>query len=115
MQTYDRGSSLSLTLLAGTWRNTDTKANGIATVQLEPHDNLLHVRVLKNGHPEPIDWGEVVADAVFAEDRCSQDGIAFTALFGGERQVQGNINQGLLVIASFDNCFAREFFVRADQ
>jgi len=125
--------------LLGTWHNTNPTARGIARIdlrQLRQPEQRRHAeagftcQVLGVGAPAPsgsseppIDWGRVSATA-FAHDSGDRMAMAFSAAYDfGFQQVelQANVKQGVLVVASFNrfaasdprsSYFTREFFYR---
>jgi hypothetical protein len=108
--------------LTKVWANTNPLTQGILRIRLSERDAALFVRVWGSGDPEPADWGEVQVETLHADRPASSRTIAFTATYdlgSMECRMQGNVNQGLLVIACFtvfrdargrSNYFAREFF-----
>jgi hypothetical protein len=109
--------------LLGTWHNTNARSRGIVRIVLARQGGAFTVRVLGAGSPEPLDWGEVPAIA-YAHDAGSREAMGFSARYDfGFQQVelQANIKQGVLVVASFNqfapgdvrsSYFTREFFYR---
>jgi hypothetical protein len=116
---------MDISALLGTWINTNRKARGIAQVVLSTDDDgQLMVHTFGADAPMLYDWGAVHADVVYAENLQSHAGMAFTARYDFDflqAHLQGNLNLGLLVLASFNtftddsgrsDYFAREFFYR---
>ncbi len=115
---------LDLSPLLKTWENTYDKTHGIVRVSLSEVDGALFVRAFGACEPAPCDWGEVQADIVFADGVGSGKANAFTATYDFgylEAHLQGNINKGLLILASFNrfkdgsgraDYFSREYFHR---
>ena len=113
--------ALDPTPLLGSWLNTNSASSGMAKVVLGTHEGALTVRVFGADKPAPRDWGEVTGE-VYAKSFDSQEGTAFSALYDFgfmESQLQANVKQGVLVIASFvqfkddsgrANYFVREFY-----
>lgn len=120
---------LDLSELAGTWVNTDPGTRGIASVTLRPHHGgaaddpagvALGVRPVG-----AFDWGEAIAGSLYADGPVSRRGMGFLVRFDFgflTSEVQGNMNLGLLILASFNAWkdgsgrspyFAREFFRQA--
>jgi hypothetical protein len=109
--------------LLGTWINTNPRARGMARIILAASGGRFTVRVLGANGASPIDWGEVPA-AAFAHDAGSREAMAFAAAYdlGFLRaDLQANVKQGVLVVASFNeftdgsgrcSYFTREFFYR---
>ncbi len=110
--------------LLGTWKNTNPEPRGIAGIELRQRDGKLAVRVHGAGGADGwMDWGEAEGD-VFAKCASSREAMAFSARYDLGFQIvelQANIKQGVLVVASFheirdgsgrSSYFAREFFFR---
>jgi len=109
--------------LAGTWHNTNPAARGIGRIDLERTNGALTVRVAGVGGAAPVDWGRAPA-MPFAHDSAARAAMAFRAAYDfGFQQVelQANVKQGVLVVASFNDFaagdprssyFTREFFYR---
>ena len=122
---YAATTGLDVTSLTKVWANTNPHTRGILSIRLTERNAALWLRVWGSGKPAPADWGEVQVETLHAERPASCRAIAFTAVydFGGmECRMQGNVNQGLLVIACFtmfrdgadrSNYFVREFFHEA--
>jgi hypothetical protein len=112
--------------LLGTWINTNPQVRGIARIVLAANGGRFTVQIFgangANGD-SPIDWGEVPA-VPFAHDAGSRETMAFSAAYdlGFQRvELQANVKQGVLVVASFNeftdgsgrsSYFTREFFYR---
>ena len=121
--------SLSPSDLSGSWLNTNKDTPGITRVTCRTDGNTLRVRFEGNGSSEPSDWGEVTPDVMCAANIQGGPAMSFVASFDlGFKKVRvgANLNQNLLVIASYhssqnetgagaSNYFAREFFYHADQ
>ncbi|ETX03818.1 hypothetical protein [Candidatus Entotheonella palauensis] len=111
-----------LSALAGTWVNTNSEAKGIVKVVISAKDDTLTVRAFGADEPAPCDWGEIEADVVFPAGIRPHECMGFSATYDFDfmqAHLQGNMNLGLLIIASFNtftddsgrsNYFAREFF-----
>ena len=109
--------------LAGTWHNTNPAARGIARINLERTNGAFTARVAGVGGAAPVDWGRAPA-IPFAHDAAARAAMAFRAAYDfGFQQVelQANVKQGVLVVASFNSFaagdprssyFTREFFYR---
>ena len=109
--------------LLGTWKNTNPEPRGIEGIELSRRDgNRMTVRVRGAGPDGWMDWGEVEGD-VFAKCASSSEAMAFSARYDLGFQIvelQANIKQGVLVVASLheirdgsrSSYFAREFFFR---
>lgn len=120
---------LSPSDFSGTWFNTNRENPGITCVICKAEGNVLKVRFEGNGSSQPSDWGEVTPNLLCAASIQGGPATSFVTSFGlGFKQVQvgANLNQGLLVIATYhrsqnetgagaSNYFAREFFYRAAQ
>jgi hypothetical protein len=116
--------SLRLDDLPGIWLNTDSSTRGIVKVVTAVNGSELTVRAFGAGNPNPVDWGEVGADYIYALSLSSRVAAGFTARYRfdfAEIHLQANWNQGLLVLASFtsfkdgsnrSNYFSRDFFHR---
>src|SRR5215471_12284877 len=121
--------ALSPSDFSGTWFNTNTQTPGVTRVTCRAEGNTLRIRLEGNGSSEPSDWGEVTPDLLCAANIQGGPAMSFVTSFDlGFKQVQvgANLNQGLLVIATYhrlqndsgagaSNYFAREFFHRPDQ
>jgi hypothetical protein len=112
---------LDLSAFKGTWLNTNQGPKDIEKIVLNLNGSKLHVHIFGSLHPGPRDWGEEVAESIYADPADPKKGMAFLARF--ELPSMGvdvgvNLNQGLLVMAMFNtfvaqgssNYFAREFF-----
>ncbi|HKE32705.1 MAG TPA: hypothetical protein VKD65_13330 [Candidatus Angelobacter sp.] len=121
--------ALSPSDFSGTWFNTNSYNPEITCVICKAEGSVLSVRFKGNGSSEPSDWGEVTAELLYAANIQGGPAMSFVTSFDlGFKKVQvgANLNQGLLVIATYhrsqndtgasaSNYFAREFFHRADQ
>lgn len=120
--------SLSPSDLSGSWLNTNKDTPGITRVTCRADGNTLRVRLEGNGSSEPSDWGEVTPDLLCAANIHGGPAMSFVASFDlGFKKVRvgANVNQGVLVIASYHSCqnhgvsgsnyFSREFFYRIAQ
>jgi hypothetical protein len=117
------GGSVDPAPLAGTWHNTNPAARGIARIDLEQTNGAFTVRVAGAGGAAPVDWGRAPA-IPFGHDAAARAAMAFRAAYDfGFQQVelQANVKQGVLVVASFNSFaagdprssyFTREFFYR---
>jgi hypothetical protein len=121
-----RRPALELAELAGTWVNTNPDSRGITRVVLRPfhpHDAPDPESVALGVRPfGAIDWGESVAGSLYADGLQSRRGMAFLARFDFGflvSELQGNMNLGLLILASFNTWkdgsgrspyFSREFY-----
>lgn len=115
--------SLSPSDFSGSWLNTNKETPGITRVTCRTNGTTLRVRIEGNGSSEPSDWGEVTPDVLYAANIRGGPAMSFVASFDlGFKKVRvgANLNQGLLVIASYHSCqnhgvsrsnyFSREFF-----
>ena len=110
--------------LAGRWINTNAHGNGICEIAIETSRAGVKLQAFSAAEPALCAWGTTQADLICGSDVRAQTGIAFTAPydFGGfQTELQGNLNLGLLVVASFNRVgadghdyFAREFYRRGD-
>ena len=112
-----------LSMLAGTWINTNPRTRGIAGMQARVDGDLLRVRISGAGEREPVDWGETAATVYHErnDEGLEQPFLAFYE-FGGTRvALQGFLRQGVLVILAFtrfadqsrrSSYFSKEFFHR---
>lgn len=111
--------------LAGRWINTNAHGRGICEIAIETSRTEVKLQAFSAAQPAPCAWGTTHADLICGSDIRAQTGIAFTAAydFGGfQTELQGNLNLGLLVVASFNRVgadghdfFAREFYRRGDH
>jgi hypothetical protein len=110
--------------LAGRWVNSNAHGRGISEIAIAVNHGRVQLCPLCAASNALCAWGTTEADLVCGSDVRAQSGIAFTAQydFGGFQTVlQGNLNLGLLVVASFNRVgarghdyFAREFYRRGD-
>lgn len=112
----------TLAPLVGTWINTNPDARGIVKLLLESQDHSLTVRAYGADEPEPHDWGQIQAETAYPAGIRPHECMGFVAHYDFdfmEAQLQGNMNLGLLIVASFNtfkddsgrsSYFAREFF-----
>jgi len=115
---------VDLSAFAGAWLNTNHATRGIVKIVLSIRGRDLMVQVFGACDPAPCSWGEVRAEAAYANSISAREGAGFTALYDFgfmETQLQANLNQGLLVVGSFNrfkdesgrsDYFSREFFHR---
>lgn len=113
-----------LSPLVGTWLNTHSAARGIVKIDISQKNGGLSVHVLGADESTPRDWGKVSADIVYPTGIRPHECMGFFAQYTFDfmwTQLQGNMNLGLLILASFNtftdnsgraNYFAREFFCR---
>ena len=113
--------------LVGTWVNTNPDARGIVKLVLDAQDHDLTVQAYGADDPTPYDWGQIKVDAVYPAGIRPHECMGFVANYDFdfmEAQLQGNMNLGLLIVASFNafkddsgrsDYFAREFFLKQGQ
>jgi hypothetical protein len=111
--------------LAGRWFNTNSHGRGIQEIAIDIDCDQVRLRVFSIGGEGLCAWGTTQADLIYGSDVRAQTGMAFTARhdFGAfQTELQGNMNLGLLVVASFNRTgalgydyFAREFYRRGDR
>jgi hypothetical protein len=118
------GEDLDPAALTGSWVNTNSSPSFIHSIQLEPKQGQLMMRVAGAEPGLPEDWGETEAQ-LFAENTATGLAMAFSATFdlgGVESLLQGYVVKGVLVIVSFtrvkdgrerSSSFGKEFFYRA--
>jgi len=116
---------LDCSLLVKTWTNTNEDTRGITRVTVADRRGSLWVRIEGAGGDSPRDWGEAQVEAVYGAAPESRIPMSFNATFdlGSMRShVQANVNQGLLVMVTFNSFtddsgradyFSREFFHEA--
>jgi len=121
-QKTDRARKFETSTLVRLWANTNPCSLGIASVRFRVVGEKLWVTTEGASKGSPFDWGEVAAEAVYAENAASTRGMAFVARYHFdflETLLEGNVNSGLLVLAAFHtfrdgsrraNYFSREFF-----
>ena len=112
----------TLSPLVGTWINTNPDARGIVKLILEAPGDDLTVQAYGADEPGPYDWGQIKAATVYPAGIRPHECMGFVATFDFdfmEAQLQGNMNLGLLIVASFNtfkddsgrsSYFARELF-----
>jgi hypothetical protein len=120
--TTEAARNLETSIMVRSWANTNLSTPGITTVQIRSISGKLRVTIESAAKDSPLNWGEVEAECVYAENAGSARGMAFVARyeFGFlEALVEGNVNGGLLVLAAFytfrdgsprSDYFSREFF-----
>ena len=123
-QAASDAGEISLEPFLGTWLNTNSATRGIVRIIITARNGGLVVRAFGNCDPSPCDWGETEAEAVYANNIASREGVAFTASYDFgflKTRLQANVNQGLLVAVTFNrfedesgrgDYFSREFFHR---
>jgi hypothetical protein len=119
------GSPLSPAGLAGRWINTNAHGNGVQEVTINVDSGAVELHPVSTGRDGACAWGPIRADLLCGSDASARSAMSFTAChdFGNNRiEFQGNVNLGLLVLASFNRVgrggydyFAREFYRRGDR
>jgi hypothetical protein len=117
-------SKLDPANLAGRWINTNSHGRGIQEIAIDIDGDEVRLRAFSVGSEALCAWGTTQADRIYGSDVRAERGMAFTARydFGPfQTELQGNMNLGLLVVASFNRVgslgydyFAREFYRRGD-
>jgi hypothetical protein len=115
---------LSLDSFPGTWLNTNPAGAGLAKVVITEDSGSLRIRVFGAGGGSLQDWGEAVADTVYASGIHAHKASAFTARpeeGSAAFRLEANLSKGLLIIACITRgrdgqpgLFLREFFRRGD-
>lgn len=120
---------IDISLMAGRWLKTNEKAQWIGRVDIDVDGDQLLVHVFGGGlGPSPADWGTARSEIVYGSWLTSGDGLAGAFLCRYELpdafvELQGNLNLGLLVVATYvtfrepgpyANRFTREFFRQAE-
>jgi hypothetical protein len=108
-----------LASLEGDWVSLTRLSSGIARVCLRQLDETLAVRIYGADPAAPADWGEVAADAIFADAPPAGAGYVFTATFdrGPVRSyLQTNTGHGVLAVHAshrfVDGSGRRDYFTR---
>jgi hypothetical protein len=106
--------------LAGRWVNTNAHGNGVQEITIDADPGAVELLAVSTANDRLCSWGTTRADMVYGADANARNAMSFTARYnlGGHRiELQGNMNLGLLVVASFNhrgaagyNYFAREFY-----
>lgn len=120
---------IDISLMAGRWHKTNDKSQWIGRVDIEVDEDDLVVHVFGGGlGPSPADWGTARSEIVYSSWLNTGDGLSAAFLCRYELpdasvEVQGNLNLGLLVVATYvtfresgpyANRFTREFFRQAE-
>lgn len=110
--------------LAGRWVNTNAHGRGIDEIAIAIDNGRLAVQAFSAGASGLCAWGVAEADLICGSDLRAQTAMAFSARYDFGKflaELQGNLNLGLLVVASFNRVgaaghdyFAREFYRRGD-
>lgn len=109
-----------LSMLAGTWVNTNERTRGIARIRAAVDAGVLQVNVVG---ADDADWGVVPANVYFArnDEGLEQPFTTSYELGSADVTLQGFLRQGVLVVLSFTrfrdgsgraNYFNKEFFHR---
>jgi hypothetical protein len=111
--------------LAGRWVNTNAHGNGVQELTIDVDPGAVVLRAVSSGSDGPCSWGSAPVDVVYGADTSARNAMSFTARYEfGPHQIelQGNMNLGLLVVASFNRLgpdgydyFAREFYRSGDR
>ena len=111
--------------LAGRWVNTNAHGNGVQELTIDVDSGAVELRAVSTAPNGPCSWGTTPADLVYGADASARNAMSFTARydFGAHQtELQGNMNLGLLVVASFNRVgsggydyFAREFYRSGDR
>jgi len=111
--------------LAGRWINTNAHGNGVQELIIDVDAGAVALRAMSIRREGPCVWGTTRADLLCGSDPSARTAMSFTARYDfGAHQVelQGNVNLGLLVVASFNRIgadgydyFAREFYRSGDR
>jgi hypothetical protein len=111
--------------LAGRWINTNAHGNGVQELIIDADPGAVELCAVSTSQHGRCAWGPIRADLVCGSDASAGTAMSFTARhdFGTHRiELQGNVNLGLLVVASFNRIgpggydyFAREFYRRGDR
>ena len=110
-----------LSMLTGTWRNTNAQSDGIVKMIATSEDQVLWINLVGTS-----EWGRVRAEVFYERN---DEGLEqpFTATYDHgfmDVVLQGFLRQGVLVILSFNrfkdgsgrsNYFAKEFFYRVSS
>jgi hypothetical protein len=112
-----------LSMLTGTWLNTNEQSNGIVRMTAEDVDGVLVIHLFGAAENGSVDWGPANATVFFERN---DEGMEqpFTARWEFDFMTvvaQGFLRQGVLVILSFtrfhdgsprSDYFSKEFFSR---
>jgi hypothetical protein len=110
--------------LAGRWINTNHHGQGVCEIAIDIDRGRVKLVASSAATAGLCAWGTAEADLLCGSDARARTAMAFTARydFGAfQTELQGNLNLGLLVVASFNRVgaqghdyFAREFYRRGD-
>jgi hypothetical protein len=111
--------------LAGRWINTNAHGRGVCEITIDIDRGRVKLRPFSVAGKSLCAWETTEPNLVCGSNVNSRTGTAFTSLhdFGAfQTELQGNLNLGLLVVASFNRIgtggydyFAREFYRRGDS
>ena len=111
--------------LPGRWINTNAHGRGVGEIAIEADGGRLRLQAFSAAASALCAWGTTEADLICGSDVRAHTAMAFSARydFGAfQAELQGNLNLGLLVVASFNRIgaaghdyFAREFYRRGDR
>jgi hypothetical protein len=107
-------TKLGVGALVGTWTNTETRWQWIRRVDIREEGASLMVRMHGGAEASPRQWGPEEIEAVYAASPSDTEAAGFRAIFE-HAEVQATLNQGLMVLVSFNedpSLVAREFFAR---
>jgi len=117
---------MSKTPFHGTWRNTDAASGSVTALAFEPGQARVHAWAAAPGREGSIDLGAGPIEVFGGIGDPAP--LAFTAQLPGagegEVLLQGNINRGLMILATYQWCsgdsvlsgrFSREFHARRDS
>jgi hypothetical protein len=110
--------------LAGRWINTNQHGQGVCEIAITTDGGRVKLVASSATATGLCAWGTTEADLICGSDAHARIAMSFTARydFGAfQTELQGNMNLGLLVVASFNRVgahghdyFAREFYRRGD-
>jgi hypothetical protein len=113
-------TTLDVSALTGTWKNTNAASRGVVRLDISGDDNGLRISAHAN---EP--WGTTKGHPYSVDGFDCTEALAFNCVFDlGDRDVrlQANIKAGVLVIVFLTrfhdartNLFTREFYYRSAQ
>ncbi|HXW23170.1 MAG TPA: hypothetical protein VEK73_00365 [Xanthobacteraceae bacterium] len=116
--------SLDPSGFAGRWINTNQHGRGISEIAIRIDRGRVKLVAASTAAAGLCAWGETEADVLCGSDARARSAMAFAARcdFGAfQTDLRGNLNLGLLVVASFNRVgphghdyFAREFYRRGD-
>lgn len=102
----DRRPSIDLSPLCGVWINTETRSTWLSRIEVRDERGTLIVHPFGGLGGSPHDWGEGRAEMVCATGVTSHEGGGFVANLSLElldAQLQANLSQGLLIVATFSH------------